>query len=1043
MKHPGEPHTHTIGTSSNSRRFAIVGRSTGNFTMLRRYAIPFSLLCGVANASAAPVVAPSDTATEAWQSWQQHQKLEQESLFHGLKWRSIGPMIQGGRVVDVASIPGQPYGFYVAYATGGVWKTSNNGVTFTPLSDALPSMVSGAIAVDPNLPKRLWLGSGEANASRSSYSGMGVFLSDDEGATFRHVGLSDVYRIARIVVHPKDSQRVCVAAIGQLYSDSGRRGVFCTRDGGGSWTQSLVGTGRTGAIDLVMDPKNPKVLYAALWDHARSAWRFSESGAGSGIYKSSDGGDSWTRLGGGLPEGSHVGRIGLALSASQPTTLYASVDNWQDLPPNEQDLGDRPLTARRLKTMSKEAFLAQDPDEIEAFIRSSDFDTELDAKTLIARIERDELKVSDLIDALNDAQADLFNTDIRGLEIYRSDDAGANWKRTHDKPLSEVTYTYGYYFGQLRVAPNDTNRLYVLGMPLITSNDGGKTFSGMNHHEVHVDHHAWWIDRDNPERMLNGNDGGVDVSYDGGKSWLKLDRQPVGQFYTINVDMDEPYNVYGGLQDNGTLKGSSRTRWERGEDWHMIGGGDGMHVAVDNRDNTVYTGYQFGFYTRSGENGGEVRPREKLKDPALRYNWNTPVQLSTHNPDVVYYAANKLFRSFDQGKSWNAISGDLTTSRNRGNVPYATITSISESAKQFGLLWVGTDDGNVWVTTGGGNDWRNVSARLPDHWVSRVIASSHVLKRAYVSFNNYRNDDATAMLYVTDDLGSSWRSISSNLPAEAVNVVREDPVNGEVLYVGTDRGVYVSINRGASWQAFDAGLPNVPVHDLIIHPRDREIIAATHGRSVWIADALPVQELTEAVRAKPAHLFSIDEVKADRGWRSRASRWFDESADLPKSTISYWAASEGQGVLKVLDDKKHIVREIPISASHGINTLEWDLLADQTLALAAESSITATTDAKPAESGAATASPPAATEVKASDAKASDAKAADSNKGRLAKTPYAESVRLGHRLFLIPGDYTVTLSLNGASSESKFKLTAPEAYKPRAPAKPKLRGRDD
>jgi photosystem II stability/assembly factor-like uncharacterized protein len=1003
--------------------------------MLLRHAVLIATLM-LTTASAAPAIEPGDPPNAAWESWKQHDQLQLESLFHGLKWRSIGPTVQGGRVVDVESIPGQAYGFYVAYATGGIWKTTNNGVSFTPLSDALPTMVTGEIAVDPNLPKRLWVGSGEPNASRSSYGGMGVFVSDDEGATFRHVGLSDVDRIARIVVHPKDSQRLCVAAIGRLYSEGGRRGVFCTKDGGASWKQSLVGAGRVGAIDLVMDAKNPKVLYAAMWDHARSAWKFSESGPGSGVYKSTDGGDTWARLAGGLPQGKHVGRIGLALAASQPNVLYASVDNWEDLPASEQDLGDRPLSARRLKTMSKEEFLAQDPNEIEAFIRGSDLDTELDAKTLIARIEKDELKVQDLIDALNDAEAALFNTDIRGLEIYRSDDAGTSWKRTHDRPLSEVTYTYGYYFGQLRVAPDNADRIYVLGMPVITSADGGKTFSGMNHPDVHVDHHAWWIDHNNAQRIVNGNDGGVDVSYDGGKSWLKLDRQPVGQFYSINVDMEEPYNVYGGLQDNGTLKGSSRTRWELGEDWSMIGGGDGMHVAIDTRDNTVYTGYQFGNYGRSGPDGrGEVRPREKLKEPALRYNWNTPVILSTHNQDVVYFAANKLFRSFDQGKSWTPISGDLTTSRNRGNVPYATITSISESSRQFGLIWAGTDDGNVWVTSGGGNDWRNVSARLPDHWVSRVIASSHSLKRAYVSFNNYRNDDATAMVYVSDDLGSSWRSISSNLPAEAVNVVREDPVNGDVLYVGTDRGVYVSINRGSSWQAFDAGLPNVPVHDLVIHPRDREIVAGTHGRSVWIADALPVQELTEKVRNEAVHVFPVDPLQAGRGWRGRASRWFDETSELPRRTISYWAAADGKGSLRILDGKKRPLKEIAVDARRGINTLEWDLIVDQTLALAAETA--AASDAAGKEK-----TPASGTENEVAKDAAASAKP-DDGKGRLARAPYAESVRLGHRLFLAPGDYTVSLALNDASSETKFKLKAPDDFKPRAPAKPKLRGRDD
>jgi len=987
------------------------------------------------SASAADLTPVEPTAPQ-WQAWAEHQQLEQASLFHGLKWRSIGPMVQGGRVVDVASIPGQPYGFYVAYASGGVWKTRNNGVSFEPLSDRLPSLISGAIAVDPTEPKRLWIGTGEANSSRSSYGGMGLFVSDDEGASFRHAGLTDVDRIARILVHPKDGNRVCVAAIGKLYSAGGRRGVFCTRDGGQSWTQVLTGSGMTGAIDLAMDAGNPEVMYAALWERSRTAWNFVEAGNGSGVYKSSDGGSTWTRLGGGFPSGPQVGRIGLALSPSDPKVIYASVDNWQDLPTDAQDLGDRPLSPRRLKTMSKAEFLAQDPEEIEAFIRNNDLATELDAKTLIAKIESDQLSIADLVNALNDAEAALFNTDIRGLEIYRSDDAGLSWKRTHDRPLSEVTYTYGYYFGQLRVAPDNVDQIYVLGVPLISSSDGGKTFHGMNHPDVHVDHHAWWIDPAYPNRMVNGNDGGVDISYDGGKTWLKLDRQPVGQFYTVNVDMDTPYNVYGGLQDNGTLKGSSRTRPEYGEDWAEIGGGDGMHVAIDNRDNTVYSGYQFGYYQRSsGPDPRSVRPRSVLKEPALRYNWNTPVMLSTHNQDVVYFAANKLFRSFDKGLSWTAISPDLSTSKHRGDVPYATITSISESPLQFGLLWAGTDDGNVWVTTGGGNDWRKVSARLPQQWVSRVIASAHFQKRAYVSMNGYRNDDATPLLFVTDDLGLSWRPLASHLPAEAINVVREDPVNADVLYVGTDRSVYVSLDRGAHWQTLNSGLPNVPVHDLIVHPRDRELVAATHGRSVWIVDALPVQELTAAVQAKPLQLFAVDEVKASRDWRSRPSRWFDEAAYLPETRISYWTATDAVGSLSVLDSDQRVLQQIDVDAKRGINVLKWDLLLDPKLALAAETAaakVVATT-ATADTSASATASAP----------KASAEANPDSHNGRLAKTPYAEALRLGQRLYLTPGDYTLRLKLGSENSETKLKVTAPEAYKPRSKPKLKLRGRDD
>ncbi|MGE3731098.1 MAG: WD40/YVTN/BNR-like repeat-containing protein, partial [Lysobacterales bacterium] len=348
-----------------------------------------------------------------------------------------------------------------------------------------------------------------------------------------------------------------------------------------------------------------------------------------------------------------------------------------------------------------------------------------------------------------------------------------------------------------------------------------------------------------------------------------------------------------------------------------------------------------------------------------------------------------------------------------------------------------TDDGNVWVTSGGGNDWRNVSARLPDQWVSRVVASAHFTKRAYLSLNAYRNDDASAMVYVTDDLGASWRSIASNLPAEAVNVIREDPVNPDLLYVGSDRGVYVSLDRGGHWQAFGEGLPNVPVHDLIVHPRDRELVAATHGRSVWVADVLPVQELNAKVQAEPAHLFYVDEIQASRDWRSRASRWFDETPYLPERTISYWAAADGQGQLSVLDNDQRPLRTIPVNARRGLNSLVWDLQVDQTLALAAESVSNAAAAAKAATPEVASASGDPATATASADAPA------DPGNGQLAKTPYAEAVRLGQRLYLVPGDYRLKLDLNGASSETAFKVKAPEAFKPRAKPRPKLRGRDD
>jgi photosystem II stability/assembly factor-like uncharacterized protein len=987
-----------------------------------------ALTVAIAIALAAPAFGKT-TRTDAdarWQAWEQHQQLEESSLFGGLKWRSIGPTVQGGRIVDVEVHPSQPYTFYVAYASGGVWKTSNNGVTFTPLSDDLASMISGDIAIDPQAPDTLWVGTGEPNSSRSSYSGLGMFVSRDGGKTFEHAGLTDADRIARVLVDPKDSQRVFVAVQGPLYTPGGKRGIFRTSDGGQSWQQVLAGDGEwTGAIDVIFDPRDSKTVYAAMWERSRRPWNFVEGGPGSGVYKSTDGGDSWTRLAG-FPKGEHVGRIGLAISPANPDRVYASIDNQEPLPENLIDLGDRPLSPARLKRMSKDEFLRQDPDEIEMLVRRSDFEPTMDAKKLLAMVKSGELTMDQLRAELTDGNAALFNTDIRGLEVWRSDDAGASWARANAEPIRDFTYTYGYYFGEIRVAPDNADRVYVLGVPTAVSEDGGATWSGrINDAQVHVDHHAFEFDPHNPQRLFNGNDGGLDVSYDGGESWVRLDAQSVGQSYTLGVDMAEPYNVYTGMQDNGTWKGSSQSDpsapggfWGGGDGWTFLNGGDGMQIQVDPRDpSVVYTGYQFGWYRRGGKDGGEVRPRAALADPSLRFNWNTPILLSEHNPDILYMGANKLYRSMDQGRTWRAISGDLTRNPNRGDVPFATITTVAESAKDFGLIAAGTDDGLLWLTEDGGQQWREIAKGLPkDRWVSRVVTSSHNRGRLYASFTGYREDDMTAYVYVSEDLGKSWRSIAANLPAEPVNVIKEDPVNADVLYVGSNRGVYVSLDRGGSWQALPGGLPNVPVHDLVVHPRDRELVAGTHGRSVWIVDALPIQDLTAEVRAKPAHLFHVGDVDAERGWRSAPDRWFAHNEQPPKSVIHYWAANAGSGKLTVKDADGNAVRVLDVTATKGINRVDYDLLVDAELGVAAEAARVAKVAAK-AE------------------------KPSTETEGVLGKTPLAESKRLGHVLYITPGEYTLALELGGATADTQFTVNAPKAYEARVKPKYKLRGR--
>ncbi len=996
------------------------------------------LAVGPATADRPEASAPAAFA-ERQASWEAHRKLDDESLFRGLAWRNVGPVVQGGRAVDIESVPGQPYTFYVAYASGGLWRTVNNGVTFEPLFDEQPTIIMGDVELDPSNPATIWVGTGENNSSRSSYGGFGVFRSDDSGATWRHMGLGESDRIGRILVDPRDSNRVYVATLGKLYTPGGERGIYRTIDGGASWQQVLAGDAVTGFVDLAFEPGNPDVLYAAAWERSRRPWDFVEGGAGSGIWKSTDGGEEWTRLEGGLPRGEHVGRIGLAVSASQPKTIYASLDNQEILPEELWDLGDGAITAKRLRTMTKEDFLTQDPEEIEDFIRGNDLDTSLDAKKLIQAVKNDELTLDDLLEELDDANANLFATDIRGIEVWRSDDAGETWRRTHEEPIRQVVYTYGYYFGQIRVAPDDVDRIYVLGVPLVTSSDGGKSFESINGRDVHGDYQSFWIDPNFPQRVITGNDGGLDVSYDGGRSWLKLDAQPVGQFYTVAVDLAEPYNVYGGLQDNGVLKGSSRSR--PGLDpWRRIGGGDGMYVQVDPRDNaTTYLGLQFGYYSRIDADGGrrQVRPRDKLGEPALRYNWSSPIHLSEHNADVLYFGANFFYRSLDRGETWQAISPDLSTSELRGDVAYATLTTISESPLEFGLLWAGTDDGHVHLSDDGGRQWMEVTDGLPkDRWVTRVEASRHQRDRAYLSLSGYRDDDITPYLYVTEDLGASWTSIAEGLPAEVVNVVREDPVNPDVLYVGTDRGAYTSLDGGLSWQGLPSGLPNVPVHDLVVHPRERELVAGTHGRSIYILDALPVQELTSEVREEAVHLFPVEAVTFNRGWRSRRSPWFHDPVDDPFVNVPFWTAAAGQAELIVEDEDGRELRRLVLSAERGVNTFTWDLLFDEQSAVAAEKARLAAEESDKDEGKGKKKRRRGKPEAEKDEDEAS-------TEGILAKTPWAETVRLERPLYATPGTYTLKVRTEGGEAETDFEVEAPEPRQPRTKKEMKIRGQKD
>ncbi len=885
-------------------------------------------------------------------AYQRRLEMENASPLRALRFRSVGPEIQGGRIVDMESPSAHPDSLIVAFATGGLWRTDNRGGGWTSLFDGDSSITIGDFALGDAEGRVIYLGTGESNSSRTSYAGTGVFRSDDSGKSWRNVGLTDAHHIGRVLVDPRDPQVVYVAAVGHLYTENAERGLYKTRNGGQSWTRVLFVDERTGAIDLAQDASRPDVLYAATWEKARAPWNFLESGPGSGVWKSTDSGETWTKLAGGLPAGATVGRIGLALAPSRPDTLYALVDNQSRRPPTElvdEETPSGELTPRRLRGLDAGAFVRLDDGLVARFLKRHDFPKALRAARLKRDVKAGRITVADLVAYLEDANRDLFENDVVQAEVYRSDDGGTTWRRTHEGRIDKVYYSFGYYFGRIAVDPLDPERVYFGGVPLLASSDGGRTWKGLDHRGVHVDHHALYVDPRAPHRVLVGNDGGLNVSYDRGATWSKINNLPVGQFTTLALDNAKPYNIVGGLQDNGVMRGPSTYKPGKSDPaaWREIYGGDGSAIAIDPKDPaTIYTASQFANAARLDLKAGKrekIRPRPELsaktKEKPLRYNWVTPFILSPHSRDILYFGANRLYRSFDRGTTWAALSDDLTSNREQGDVPFGTITSIAESPKRFGVLWVGTDEGRVWGTRDGGASWTDLSGGLAaDRWVTRVVASAFDEGTVYVSQNGYRNDEFTAYLWRSTDYGKTWESLAAGLPAEPINTVREDPRARHLLYVGTDLGAFVSLDRGQTWTALTGGLPRVPVHDLLVHPREGDLVVATHGRSVFVAEAAPLRRLTAERLSKPLLALPVKEAQADprRGYGEHP--YITWARDEPVARIAWWSSLPAGTAVRIAVKDAHgsVWTELTATASPGLNVAEYDLSADPKRATAAE-----------------------------------------------------------------------------------------------------------
>ncbi|MEW6320668.1 MAG: glycosyl hydrolase [Acidobacteriota bacterium] len=793
--------------------------------------------------------------------------------FAGLAFRNIGPATMGGRVDELAVVESNPAIFYVGTATGGLWKTMNNGTTWEVLFDDLDDVVSiGAVAIAPDDANTVWVGTGENNNRQSSSWGTGVYKSTDGGRTWKQAGLRNSRHIARIVVDPVDHDVVYVAALGSLWGAGGDRGVFKTADGGLTWQRVLHVDDDTGATELVMDPVNNKVLYSATYQRRRAVWGFNGGGPGSAIWKSSDAGRTWTKLTNGIPAGP-LGRIGLDVYRSNPDILYARIEH-----PRESG-------------------------------------------------------------------------------VYRSDDAGLSWRKTSDvnpRPM---------YFSQIRVDPNNDLRVYVLGVQLHISDDGGRTF--VENGTMHSDHHAMWINPRNSNHIIDGNDGGIGISYDRGRTWEGIYNMDLGQFYHVGVDMQVPYNVCGGLQDNYTWCGPSQVRSRTGignDDWFSIHGGDGFEAVIDPSDpRTIYAESQDGNISRIDAKTNErksIRPLPARGEDPYRWNWNTPIVISPHNPSTIYVGANRVFRSTDRGHSWTAISPDLTQNTDRetlslmgrvakefeiakhdGVQSFGNLVQLAESPLREGLIYAGADDGTVYVTRDGGRNWENLTGKFPrrpaNAYVSGLAPSKHDANTVYVTFDNHANDDYGVYVYGSVDAGSSWRSLSEGIPDGHVTItITEDPRNPAVLYAGTEFGLYVSIDRGGSWMRLKAGLPTVPVHEVVIHPRDNDIVVATHGRSIWILDdATPIQQLADA-RKTDAYLFDMRPavqfgVANDRGFVT--DKPFFGKNPTPGAAISYYLAKGATQVrLQVRDAAGALVRTLDGDATKdavavGVNRVYWDL----------------------------------------------------------------------------------------------------------------------
>lgn len=804
----------------------------------------------------------------------EHYRIAKRNTPFRVKWISAGPVMNSARVEALHGDPNQPGTLYVAFGSGNLWKTTNNGLTWKPIFENQPTLGIGDIALAPSNSKIIYLGTGESLRKNRNFTmpGTGIYRSDDGGETWSHLGLEDTWHIGEIAVHPVNPDIVFVAAMGKFWSKSTSKGIYRTTNGGKDWQRVLYVNENTRANDIVIAHSNPNIIYASMWENNDNP-DIVESvyGPNSGIYRSSDGGSSWKKLKNGLPDKPKIGRIGLAVSYQNAQKVYALMDNRNE-------------------------------------------------------------------------------TEGNTAQVYKSINGGLTWERSHGDTLRIFPRNnIGWYFADIYVNPKNDEEIYSLGVRMAHSSDGGKTFKtvggNIKHLQLspaqtlHLDHCELWINPFNPNHLTLGNDGGIYISYDKGLNWLHLNNIPVGEFYDITLDNQKPYNIYGGVQDNATVYGPAKEWNPYGDDpWEYLwidawSGGDGCVTQVDPNDlNTVYFSRQNGDGLRKDMAADtSIRIGPKLKkistENNLRFNFVSPYFISPHNSTTLYHGANQVLKSSDRGDNWEIISGDITETSNPEKESWAA-GAIAESALQPGLLYAGTDHGAFWTRKNDGKPWQEFSAGLPNAYIRSIQPSMFKVARVYLAMTGINYDDLNNYLFVSEDYGQTWDSITADLPNDPANVIIEDLVYENILYAGCYRGVYISMNRGKSWYLLGDNMPTVSIADMAIQKRENELVAGTHGRGIYYLNLNPIHQAYKlnTNEKNGYHLFNVPNAQYPK--QMDTSKDIDQST-ITKLPISFWIPRKEKVNISIINQKgENTIWEMDFMASEGLNQLRWNLVIE-------------------------------------------------------------------------------------------------------------------